>query len=256
MIEATAPRTERGQLSGAQRRRFKKLAKEFIRPGASISNLYISLQQAEQQRIGWLEMNQTQAPPTVPLGLNDVQEKFERITEVLDLLQRHLDPNPDIELMTRLRLDDLETKVNDLATKTEILDSMLDRAPLVAKLEQLGLGALIVDLCKLHPTLEQVENEFELAWWQSALEAIVNRNPAILQYSAAEIAKLETEFERCASQLIEHGNQEVRDRLSNRWKGVIAKYPAQADKLRNLLRARELTLKSGYLESGPLERAR
>ncbi len=252
MIEATAPRTERGQLSGAQRRRFKKLAKEFIRPGASISNLYISLQQAEQQRIGWLEMNQTQAPPTVPLGLNDVQEKFERITEVLDLLQRHLDPNPDIELMTRLRLDDLETKVNDLATKTEILDSMLDRAPLVAKLEQLGLGALIVDLCKLHPTLEQVENEFELAWWQSALEAIVNRNPAILQYSASEIAKLETEFERCASQLIEHGNQEVRDRLSNRWKSAIAKYPAQADKLRNLLRARELTLKSGYLESGPL----
>ena len=90
MIEATAPRTERGQLSGAQRRRFKKLAKEFIRPGASISNLYISLQQAEQQRIGWLEMNQTQAPPTVPLGLNDVQEKFERITAVLELSLIHI----------------------------------------------------------------------------------------------------------------------------------------------------------------------
>ncbi len=252
MIEATAPRTERGQLSGAQRRRFKKLAKEFIRPGASISNLYLSLQQAEQQRIGWLEMNQTQAPPTVPLGLNDVQEKFERITSVLELLQRHLDPNPDIELLTRLRLNDLEVKINDLATKTEILDGMLQRAPQVAQLEELGLGNLVVELCKLHPTQEQVENEFELAWWQSALESIVNRNPSILQYSAAEIAKLETEFDRCASQLIEHGNSEVKDRLSERWKSAIAKHPAQADKLRNLLRARELTLRSGYLESGPL----
>ncbi len=252
MIEALAPRTERGQLSGAQRRRFKKLAKEFIRPGALISNLYISLQQAEQQRIGWLEMNQTQAPPTVPLGLNDVQEKYERITSVLDLLQRHLNPNPDIELLTRLSLDDLEAKVNDLATKTEILDQMLERASLVAELEQLGLASLTVELCKLHPTFEQVQNEFDLAWWQSALEAIVNRNPAILQYSAVEIAKLETEFERCSSQLIEHGNSEVKDRLGNRWKSAIAKNPAQADKLRNLLRARELTLKSGYLESGPL----
>ena len=252
MIEATAPRTERGQLSGAQRRRFKKLAKEFIRPGASISNLYLSLQQAEQQRVSWLELNQTQAPPTVPLGLNDVQEKFERITAVLDLLQRHLDPNPDIELMTRLSLDALEAKVNELANKTEILDRMLERAPLVTNLEALGLGSLVVELCKLHPSLEQVESEFHLAWWQSALEAIVNRNPAILQYSAAEIAKLETEFERCATQLITHGNSEVKDRLSNRWKNAITKYPAQADKLRNLLRARELTLKSGYLESGPL----
>ena len=252
MIEATAPRTERGQLSGAQRRRFKKLAKEFIRPGASISNLYLSLQQAEQQRIGWLEMNQTQAPPTVPLGLNDVQEKFEKITSVLDLLQRHLDPSPDIELLTRLNLDALEAKVNDLATKTEILQRMLERAPLVAALEQLGLGNLASDLCKINPSIEQVESEFELAWWQSALEAIVNRNPAILQYSASEIAKLEAEFERCASQLIEHGNNEVKDRLSSRWKSAIAKYPAQADKLRNLLRARELTLKSGYLEAAPL----
>ena len=252
VIEATAPRTERGQLSGAQRRRFKKLAKEFIRPGASISNLYLSLQQAEQQRVSWLELNQTQAPPTVPLGLNDVQEKFERITAVLDLLQRHLDPNPDIELMTRLSLDALEAKVNELANKTEILDRMLERAPLVTNLEALGLGSLVVELCKLHPSLEQVESEFHLAWWQSALEAIVNRNPAILQYSAAEIAKLETEFERCATQLITHGNSEVKDRLSNRWKNAITKYPAQADKLRNLLRARELTLKSGYLEAGPL----
>jgi hypothetical protein len=252
MIEATAPRTERGQLSGAQRRRFKKLAKEFIRPGASISNLYISLQQAEQQRIGWLEMNQTQAPPTVPLGLNDVQEKFERITSVLELLQRHLDPNPDIELLTRLSLDDLEVKINDLANKTEILDRLLERAPLVAELESLGLGNLVVELCKLHPDMERVENEFQLAWWQSALEAIVNRNPTILQYSATEIAKLEAEFERCSAQLIEHGNNEVKDRLSHRWKSAIAKYPEQADKLRNLLRARELTLKSGYQESGTL----
>ena len=252
MVEATAPRTERGQLSGAQRRRFKKLAKEFIRPGASISNLYLSLQLAEQQRIGWLELNQTQAPPTVPLGLSDVQEKYERITSVLDLLQRHLDPNPDIELLTRLSLDDLEAKVNNLATKTEILDRLLEREPLVAELEQLGLGSLVVELCKLHPSLEQVESEFELAWWQSALEAIVNRNPAILQYSATEIAKLETEFERCATQLIEHGNAEVKDRLGKRWTAAITKHPAQADKLRNLLRARELTLKSGYQEAGPL----
>ncbi|MEY3561446.1 MAG: hypothetical protein RL068_598 [Actinomycetota bacterium] len=252
LIAATAPRSERKELSGAQRRRFKKLAKEYIRPGSAIANLHQALVQAEQQRVDWLELNLTQAPPTVPLGLNDVQQKYEKVLNVLDLLQRHLDPDPDLELLTRLGFDELEAKVNDLATQTEILDQMLDRAPLLQSLGQMGLADLVHELCKINPSPERVTHEFELAWWQSALEALVNRNPKILDFSASQIAQLETEFERASAQLISQGTSQLQDQLANNWKRGIQRYPAEADRLRNLLRQRELNVRGAHSEASPL----
>ena len=44
---------ERGELSGAQRRRFRKLAKGYLRPGAAVANLHQALVEAERQRVAW-----------------------------------------------------------------------------------------------------------------------------------------------------------------------------------------------------------
>lgn len=176
MITATAPRSERQSQSGAQRRRFKKLAREYVRPGSSVPNLHASLKAAQEQLDLWMELNESKAPPSVPLGLSDVESKFQKIFGVLERLQRHLDPNPDIELLTRLSFEDLSKKLELLATKTEPLDRYLERLPLVTELQELGLHELVRELCKVNPTLEQVELEFDLAWWQSALETIVQSN--------------------------------------------------------------------------------
>lgn len=252
LVEATAPRGERGELSGAQRRRFRKLAKSYQRPGTSVPNLHIALQQAESQRALWLDLNQTQAPPQVPLGLNDAQSKYDQIYSVLDLLQRHLDPNPDNPLLTRLSFEDLERILNDLATKTEILDHLLERAELVAELAQSGLSDFTVELCKINPSAERAQNELKLSWWQSALEAIVQRNPKILEYSADDIGALERTYESAQVKLLEAGLGHLKNYLAETWKKAIAKYPAQADKLRNQLRQREVSLRSAYLEASPI----
>lgn len=252
LIEATAPRGERGELSGAQRRRFKKLAKSYLRPGSSVPNLHLALQQAETQRVLWSELNQTQAPPQVPLGLNDVQAKYDQIFSVIDLLQRHLDPNPDNPLLTRVQFSDLETALTELATKTEILDHLLDRAELVSELAAAGLADFTTELCKLSPSLERVQSELQLSWWQSALEAIVLRNPKILEYSADDIAQLEKSFEQSQSQLLDAGLNHLRSYLADSWKKSITKHPAQADRLRNQLRQREISLRSAYLETAPV----
>lgn len=250
LIEATAARGERGDLSGAQRRRFKKLAKGFIRPGSTVGNLHQALQQAEQQRTLWLELNQTQAPPHVPLGLNDTQQKYDRIYEVLDLVQRHLDPNPDNPLLTRLSFTDLENKLEDLASKTEILDRILERAPIQQELEDSGLGDFARQMCEINPSEERVQRELELSWWQSALEALVQRNPKILDYSADDIAVLEKGFETGQAELLAAGLAHVRAYLGESWKKAIVRAPAQADKLRNLLRQRQIDLRSGFSQAG------
>ena len=252
LIAATAARGERGALSGAQRRRFKKLAKEYIRPGGSVSNLHEALVQAELQRSAWGRFCQTQAPPTVPLGLSDVQSKFEKIIAVITQLQRHLDPNPDIELLTRLKFPELEERFNELAARTEILAGFIDRLPLIGELEALGLGALADELCRIHPGPEQLVQELNLAWWQSAFEAIVSGNPEILGFSAQEIAKLEAEFEAAGQELMTQGLLLVQDNLATRWKKGVEAKPAQADVLRQQLRNRDLSAKSGWRDAKEL----
>lgn len=255
MIAATAPRGERGDLSGAQRRRFKKLAKEFIRPGSSIPNLHIALVQAQQQRDLWAEQNTNNAPPAVPLGLADVQSKFEQISSCLELLQRHLDPNPEIPLLSRIPFSELGEKLEQLATNASWLDRYMERKPLVERLERTGLGSLYRELAKLDPTPAEVVSEFELAWWQSALEATVRRNPTILDFDAHRIAKLESDFEEAGKREIEASLNHVKSELARRWKEGITKHPAAADQLRAKLRARKLSLREGAVAGAELWKA-
>lgn len=255
LISATATRGERGTLSGAQRRRFRKLAKEYIRPGSSVSNLHEALVQAEQQRSSWARYCQTQAPPSVPLGLSDVQSKFEKIAGTIELLQRHLDPDPDLELLTRLSLEELEERFTRLANDTEILDGFISRLPIVAELQGLGLSALADELCRIHPMLHQIQDELSLSWWQSAFEAIVASNPNILEFSAQQISVLEADFELAAAEVIQQGLLSVQGVLASRWKAAIAAKPAQADTLRGQLRKRELSSKSGFRDAAELWQA-
>jgi hypothetical protein len=244
MISATAPRGERGDLSGAQRRRFKKLAKGYIRPGSQVPNLHQALVAAEGQRSLWLELNLTQAPPTVPLGLNDVKSKFDQIYQALDLMQKHLDPSPDLELLTRMSFEELAPQLTKLAEQTEILDELLEREPVLRGLQGEGLADLALELCRISPSQTRAQQEFELCWWQSALEAIVAANPEILDFTAERIAEIEARFERAADAAIVQSLKSLQHLLAQSWKQAIQKHPAQADELRNQLRSRKLTLKS------------
>ena len=255
MIAATAPRGERGDLSGAQRRRFRKLAKEFVRPGSAIPNLHIALVQAQQQQDLWREENTNNAPPTVPLGLADVQGKFELISSTIELLQRHLDPNPDNPLLSRMSFEELGSKLEALARETSYLDRYMERKPVIERLEAAGLGAFAKELAKIGPTREAVDQEFELTWWQSALEATVKRNPAILDFDAARIAEIESRYELSGKDLNAVGVEHLRMVLANRWRNGITKQPAAADKLRDRLRTRSLSLRDGLMSGGELWRA-
>lgn len=254
LIAATAPRGVSSDLSGSQRRRYKKLAKEFIRPGSSVPNLHQSLVAAKEQREAWERYNQTGAPPTVPLGLADVQSKFESVVEVLQLLQQHLDPNPDLPLLTRLPLDELGKKLELLSTNTELLNRLEERRPISEKLASLGFSNFVREVSESAPTLEQVKREFELSYWQSALEAIVARSPELLEYSADKLALLELNFEQSGNELIQQGVISTQHALAERWKQAIARHPASADKLRAQLRTRALSLKDGATAGSELWR--
>lgn len=254
LIAATAPRKERSAMSGSQRRRFKKLAKQYLRPGASVPDLHEALKAAQLQKDGWESLHLTAAPPTVPLGLNEVQQAFEELLGKLELLQRHLDPSPDLELLTRNSFQQLASRVSSLAFDVEYLQHYLERQPIIRQLDQQGLGPLRSEVCKLTPSLDQLELEYDLAWWQSAFEAIVSADPRILQYDQAQIAALENEFEQAAGNVVAEGVNTVCDSLAQSWKTAVQKHPAQSDALRAQLRARKISAISARREAPELWR--
>jgi len=243
LITATSARQQRKEMSGAQRRRFKKLAKSYLRPSAQVGNLHNALVEAQKQRELWYELADTKAPPSVPTGLANVSNVFERVAERITGIQKHLNNDPDIELLSRLSFADLKTKLQGLSEKTEILNGYLDRKAIISNLESAGLSDLAQQLTEIKPNKQRLLNEFQLSWWQSAFEAVVGQNQKILEYDATRIAELEKEYEQSNQDLIEAGSAKLSYQQSRNWKSSLEN-TEQADKLKELLKLREGSMKT------------
>ena len=243
LITATSSRKDRKEMSGAQRRRFKKLAKDYLRPSAQVGNLHNALVEAQKQRELWYELADTKAPPTVPTGLAGVQNVFERVADRITLIQKHLNPDPDFELLSRLEFDSLQQKLVELGEKTEILDGYLERKEISHQLDSAGLTQLAEQLTDIKPDKQRLQDEFQLSWWQSAFEAVVEQNQQILSYDASRIAELEAEYEQANQELIEAGSKKITQQQAISWKTALEN-TEQAEKLKQLLRLRESSLKT------------
>ena len=243
LITATSSRKDRKEMSGAQRRRFKKLAKDYLRPSAQVGNLHNALVEAQKQRELWYELADTKAPPTVPTGLAGVQNVFERVADRITLIQKHLNPDPDFELLSRLKFDYLQQKLVELDEKTEILDGYLERKEISHQLNSAGLTQLAQQLTDIKPDKQRLQDEFQLSWWQSAFEAVVEQSQQILSYDASRIAELEAEYEQANLELIEAGSKKLSYQQAIGWKTALEN-TEQAEKLKQLLRLRESSLKT------------
>lgn len=85
MIKAFGPRRESG-LTGAQRRRLRRLSKEYLRPGVHVSDMHEALTRIQQQRQQWQQLVDVGTIPELPLGLADVQVEWQRVeAELSDL---------------------------------------------------------------------------------------------------------------------------------------------------------------------------
>lgn len=240
MIEATASRASQTDFSGAQRRRFKKLAKEYIRPGSSVPNLHEALLSAEQQRVAWQETTTAEQAPKVPLGLNEVVSEFTALSDRLQILQRHLGLNPDRPLLVELGFDDLDQRLRALATNTSYLEGMIERQALWQNLDTQGLLDLGRQLTELHPSPERVKSEFELSWWQSALEAIISTDSRVLEFDAEAASQVEANYINAQEALVKESRALLASRLAAAWQQSITTHTAEAEQLRAMLKSRTL----------------
>lgn len=241
LIAATAPRKEAPEMSSANRRRLKKLAKEYVRPGVHVADLHSTLRRIQQQRVLWQRFVPAGITPEVPVGIDAVQRLYESVAADLTSLDEPLGQFSRETQMIGMPLSTLLPRVEALAADSDVLANLQERSALLATLRDLELAPLLQDLSSRHVPEDQVAAELELAWWQSSLESLLAADRALLGANTGVLDRLEADF-RLVDEAHAAGNaQSLAWQLAENWKIGLVDWPDEAAALKRLLRRDALT---------------
>ncbi|MEN9957279.1 MAG: hypothetical protein RIR46_887 [Actinomycetota bacterium] len=244
LISATGPRTTRSELSGSSRRRLKKLAKEYIRPGMSVSDLHVALIAANEQRQAWQHYSLNENKPEVPLGINEALIAYQNFVTDLGSLQAHVDDDASAKPLLKLPLVGLAKTLASMAADREPLENLEARNALREQLRELGISALARDLANLKVKREHLAAELDLSWWQSALEYLVARDASVMKYTAEQIDSIEEDFAASDTAVNLQSRQHLTHALSLKWHEGLTQHADQAANLKALLRTKQATFKT------------
>ena len=247
VIAAHAPRGG-DEMSSANKRRLRKLAREYVRPGVHITDMYSRLVQIQQQRVLWQRYTTVAGTrPEVPLGIADVVVAFQSAYQDLDELDRVLGVVGDADRMKNLSLGSLASRVSDLARESEVLQNIQERTAIVERLRASHLEPLLDDLSSRHVPSDDVAAELELAWWQSALERMLQTNQALLSANTSVIERLEADFRLVDDAHAGANGTLLASSLADSWRVSVLDNKQEALALRDALR-------SGYVSAAALVR--
>ncbi|WP_258062142.1 DUF4011 domain-containing protein [Arthrobacter sp. B0490] len=248
LISATAPsswRKERDiEMSSMTRSRLRRVAKEYIRPGVHISDLHTSLREVQQQRTLWTRYALTERHPSVPTGLAEIHASYRTVEVRLAELTAVLRPTSSSPDLASLDLDVLETLLRDLAGDKDTLATLPERTLLLDEMREQGLAELLEDLAAREVPADRVGHELELAWWQSALEAMISGDDYLAMSDGDSLRRLEAEYRLADNAHIASGPARIRWTLGERWRSAVATHAEDAARLRQELKDGTLTLES------------
>src|SRR5690606_37380884 len=126
--------------------------------------------------------------------------------ENLNRLQDMLAPAPtEAQHLTRLDAGDLHDVLSRLVADAKTLHTLPERTIVIDQLTEQGLDDLLDDFQERGVTAEQVTLELEVAWWQSALEAMVSADEHLAATTGRQLARLEEEFRIADTAHLESG---------------------------------------------------
>lgn len=237
LIVATAPRRDAPEMSSANRRRLKKLAKEYVRPGMHVGDLHEALGAIQRQRIMWQRFVATGVVPEVPVGISDVAVAWQQVSAdlaALDVPLGHTTRETQFASMPLHRLGEL---LAALAADSDVLQNLQERSELVATMRSLDLDPLLTDLARRHVPEDQIAAELELAWWRSALDHLLAADRALLGAKTDVLERLEADF-RLVDEAHAAGSAQLLGwQLAENWKIGLVDWPDEAAELKRLLGA-------------------
>jgi len=244
VVAAHAPRGSE-DMSAANKRRLRKLAREYVRPGVHVSDMYARLLQIQQQRVLWQRYSTVVgARPEPVIGIEDVAKLFQDAYQGLEELDRVLGAAHDSERLRAMPLPTLARRTTDLARESEVLQNIQERTAIIERLRAAHLEPLIDDLSARHVPASQVASELEQAWWQSALERMLQTNEALLKANTGVIERLEADFRLVDDAHAGANGAKLAVRLADAWRIAVADNRGEALALRDMLRNGEASLTS------------
>jgi hypothetical protein len=239
LITATSGRGS--GMSGGDRRRLKKLAFEYVRPGANVADMHEALTDIQQQRVLWQRYVVAGAVPEVPVGIADLKAIFDKVSAELIVLDSALGLTGTDQAFAQLSISSLTNKVSGLAAESEVLHNLQERTSLLAHLRELDLDVLLADLSARHVPEEEVADELELAWWQSVLEGMLTNDKALLSANTTILDRLESDFRLVDDAHASANGGLLAARLAELWKIGLVDLPDEAERLRQSLRSDHLS---------------
>ncbi|GGM56349.1 AAA family ATPase [Microbacterium saperdae] len=232
LIQAHGSRRDAPGLSGANRRRLRRLAKEYVRPGVHVTEMHEALLRIQAQRTQWQRFVEAGVAPEVPLGLADVSAAWQRAHAELAELDAALGRR---EPLASLPVARLVRTLAGLAAKSDVFDNLVERAQLRDRLALWGLEPLLAELSVRHVSEGQVGEELEFAWWQSLLERALQDNRALLGANTAVVDRLERDFRLVDEAHAAMAGPLLAWQLASQWKIAIVDEPQQSQHLRRAL---------------------
>ena len=240
LIVAISPKRDTPEMSGSNRKRLKKLAKEYLRPGSHVGDMKQALERIRDQRVLWQRFVAEGVPPQVPVGIADVLHAYEQVARGLASLDEPLGSFTPDTALANLPLQQLVATLQGLAAESDVLNNLQERAALMTELRSLELTPLTMDLATRHVPETQVAAELELAWWRSALESLLEADRALLGANTGVLDRLEADFRLVDEAHAAGSAQLLAWQLAENWKIGIMDWPDEAALLKRLLRGDEL----------------
>ncbi|CAN5210092.1 hypothetical protein BH09ACT3_BH09ACT3_06860 [soil metagenome] len=255
LVVATSPRKEAREMSGSNRRRLKKLAKEYLRPGVHVGDLHESLVRIQQQRILWQRFVAAGTTPEVPVGIAEVQQLHSQVAQDLAALDEPLGALTRETQLGTLPIPRLVEKLAGLAVESDVLENLQERAAVRSALAELQLDPLLDDLASRHVPEGQVAAELELAWWQSALETLLRADRALLGANTGVLDRLEADFRLVDEAHAAGSAQLLAWQLAENWQIGLVDWPDEAAALKRVLRGERLDPRTLQATAPHLSRA-
>src|SRR6185312_6004151 len=195
----------------------------------------------QQQREMWTRYATSQRHPKVPTGLLELDKAYRDAGDRLERLVKALAPAEGTGLQD-LPVDELVAKLQALVDSEDALHVLPERTLVLEQLREQGLGDLLEDLAAREVGPDEVAAELDLAWWQSALEAMISGDEYLAMSDGASLRKLEAEYRLADNTHIASGASRLRWQLAQRWKAALADHRAASRELRMMLKDGEPTV--------------
>ncbi|WP_227492701.1 DUF4011 domain-containing protein [Brevibacterium sp. CFH 10365] len=226
-----------------QRRRLKKSAAEFLRPGAEVADLHDALIDVRAQRVILSDLAGHDGRPQIPRGVLEADEILQSVEADMAKLSPILETTPDGGDLGSMLIEELQARAEAMGSDSENLAELPERSRLQRELDGEGLGDLMADLRRRKVDESLVGPEFDLAYWASVLQTMAGEDPAIGRHDGAALHQVAEGFRENDRAFVAAGASRLRYNHAQAWKRGIDSDPIAAGVIKQELLSKHTSTK-------------